>query len=462
MLAGMKESVIWLFNSEKVKIEKIWGSITALLDRWNNTVGLICAIILKLTIDFYFVKVISYRYQYDWYAVKPNAGKYILAWLIFTLLWKVMPKEERSVKALFLHVQFIFVLLPMLTIYAFTSEQSTKYMLLVTVAVLIESFILNGKSKTKYRPVKIDGLRSFVSVWFIFFIPLMAILIWLYGDFWGLEAWDFVKLYEIRKAARYPVILSYMNSQLTTAIVPFYVVYSLERHQYILTGILLIIDIFLYMILAYKGIYLLLVVVIGVYILAKSRHLLKFLYMGLTGGLILLAAMSFFERKQMSSITSFGAALVGNRFLFVPAASKFWFYDFFQKFPKVHFADGTLGKLLGLTNLYKYSSGEMVYAFIVGDKLGNANFNTGYLGDAYAEAGTMGVLLFAVLLASIVSWISNYEGKIPFVILAPMIVLYVIVLSDVTLTTVLLTSGLLVFIIFLAVYAGESEEEGKR
>lgn len=467
MLADMKEAVIVRIRNEKEKMKKGRQCVDALLERWNDTAALVSVIMLKLTMDFFYVKVVFviYSHMYGRYSMEPNAGRYIMSWGIFILLWKVMPKEGQGIKTLFLHVQFILIILPMLTIYAIMLEQSTAYMLLVTGAILIECLILMERDK-KYRPVKIEGLSGFVSVWFIIFIPLMLALIWTYGGFWGLAAWDWQKLYKIRAAAEYPVILSYIIPWLTLTIVPFYIAYSLEKQKYILTGILIVIDIFLYMIVPNKIIYLSLAVVIGVYILAKSKHLLKLLYMGLTGLMLLLSAIFFFERKSMGSIgrskiSRYGIAIVGDRFLFGSALNKFWFYDFFSKFPKVHFADGTLGKLLGSTNLYRYSSGQMVDAFFTGSRLGVASYNTGYLGDGYAEAGVLGVLLCAVVLAYIVAYISNYEGKMPFTILAPMTVWYVIVLADVALTTVLLTSGLLIFIFLLAVYAGESEERGK-
>lgn len=460
MLEKIKAAIVEGTKGERTKLEKSGQYMVRLLNRWNNKAALASVIILKLVMDCFFVQVVANLYgYYDYYSLVPNAGKYILSWVICLLLWKVMPKEE-SIKTFFLHLQFIITILPMLTLYGFTPQRSTKYMLLVTVAILIEALILTKKKK-KYRPIRIKNLRGFTSVWFMFFIPLMLLLVWTYGGFSGLEAFDLNKLYEIRENAQYPAIVSYITSWLTITIIPFYIVYSLDKRKYIMTGILLLIDIFLYMILAHKMIYLSLVVIVGVYISAQSKHLVKLLYIGMIGLLVLLTAMFLFEKKDVSTITLLGVSFVGNRFLFVSATNKFFFYDFFSQYPKMHFADGMIGKMLGIKNLYAYSTGQMIHGFVTEGGLGMSNSNTGYLGDGYAQAGVLGIIICSIILACIVDYISNYDGKISFAVLASMIALYVVVLADVPLTTVLLTSGLFIFIILLAIYAKENEEGGK-
>ena len=57
-----------------------------------------------------------------------------------------------------------------------------------------------------------------------------------------------------------------------------------------------------------------------------------------------------------------------------------------------------IGKMLGLTNLYNGSEGQIVYAFNGGD-FKSVNLNTGYLGESYAQLGFFGMLLMSVLFA---------------------------------------------------------------
>ena len=459
MLERVKNELNERTKNQRVKVERLQQAVIYQLNRWNNRAALISVIILKLVMDFFFIKVVANIYgYYDYYRVDPNAGKYIVSWIICILLWGMMPKEE-SIKAFFLHVQFILLIMPMLTLYAFTPDRSTIYMLVVTVAIIIESFLLTRK-KRKYKPFKIKEISEFVSVFFCFFIPLMLALIWSYGGFSGLEAFDLDKLYEIRAAAEYPAALSYIISWLTITIIPFYIVYCLDNRKYGIAVVLLMIDIFLYMILAHKMIYLSLIVIVGVYILAKSGHLVKLMYIGMIGLLILLTGMFFIE-KNTSTATLMGVSFVGNRFLFGSATNKFFFYDFFSQYPKIHFSDGMIGKMLGMTNLYGYPSGQIIYGFVTEGGLGLSNSNTGYLGDGYAQAGIVGIIACAVVLAYIIDYISTYDEKISFAVLAPMVALYVIVLADVALTTVLLTSGLFIFIVLLAIYARENSERGK-
>ncbi|MCM1185647.1 MAG: hypothetical protein NC251_00975 [Lachnoclostridium sp.] len=459
MLKKVKKNLYDTIGRQKAKIEGMYRYGTGLLNNWNDNVALASVIILKVVMDFFFVTVISNIYGYnEFFEVHTNASKYILSWVICMLIWRLMPKGE-SIKALFMHLQFILLILPMFTLYAFTLSRSTKYILLVSVAIIIECLILTQK-KTKYFPPKLKNLSTHTNVMVGFLIPLIAILIWTYGGFSGLEAFDLDKLYEIRALAEYPTVLSYINTWLTLTIIPFYIVYCLDKHQYILVGILLMIELCLYMILAHKMIYLAMLVVLVAYILAKSKHLVKLLYIGLTGLLLLLTAMFLFE-KDISTITLIGISFVGYRFLFLSATNKFFFYDFFSQYPHIYFSDGTIGKLLGMTNLYKYTSGQMVYGFAEKGELGLSSSNTGYLGDGYAQLGALGIIICAIALAYIIDYISNYEGKIPFCILASMVTLYVIVLADVALTTVLLTSGLFIFIIFLAIYAEDNIERNK-
>ena len=431
--------------------------INVKLSSWTELTYDKAIFLLKFVVDIFFVLVVSRIYQYDYYVISGDCVKYLISCIMLGIICRCIPKRDERPESCFLHVQLIFMVLPMLTIYAFTENKSSQYMFIVFIAILLECLILRT-SIIRLKPIKIRGINSYITVFIICFIPIISVIILIYGGFYGIQAFSLEKLYEIRNNANYPKVLSYIIMWLVNTIIPFFILYSLDLKKYIITGLLVILDIFLYMILAQKSISL--IVILVIYFVIKSNQIIKVMYIGMISGLGSLSICYLIEqgREKIHSFLTVSIGLVGDRFLFQPALNKFSYYEVFNKYPKIFFADGMIGKCLGVTNLYKYGAGEIAYSNIWKGKFGESNFVTGYLGDGYAQLGVCGVLIGAIILAFIVKFVCSYYEKISNGVLCTMLSLYVIKLNDASLQTILLSGGMFIFIILLTIYAKDNEK----
>ena len=116
--------------------------------------------------------------------------------------------------------------------------------------------------------------------------------------------------------------------------------------------------------------------------------------------------------------------------------------------------------MFSLTYPYAGSSGQVSFASIGGEFL-HANMNTGYLGEAYAQLGFLGILLMAVLLAFILRALSGYNREETFPIMTALFSVYIVTLNDGALFTTLFTGGMLIAFLLVFIYFGKQEEQNR-
>ena len=133
----------------------------------------------------------------------------------------------------------------------------------------------------------------------------------------------------------------------------------------------------------------------------------------------------------------------------IPAQLKFVYYEYFSVRKKVYFADGVIGSIFNIISPYEEAIPKTIGAYL-GE--GESNANTGYWGDAYANAGVLGVILFSVILALMIIILAKLGRKInPSVVVASM-TFSLFSLNDGALLTNILTGGM--FIFFIIFYFG--------
>lgn len=282
----------------------------------------------------------------------------------------------------------------------------------------------------------------------------------LYNGFEGINAFDLDYIYVMRANATYPPGFGYPLGWATNTILPFAFLIFLDRKRYRLAALCAALQVLFYMETGSKFTLLILAPILAVYLLSRTGHLLKLLYLGLV--CICLAVVIGY---QLDSTATDGAlhpgvllnAIVGIRAIFHPADNKFNFYEYFSQHLKIHFSDGIIGKVFSLTYPYAGSSGQVIYAASGGDFLA-ANMNTGYLGEAYAQLGFPGIFLMAALLGFILRALSGYDRKETFPVLTALFSVYIIILNDGALFTTLFTGGMLIAFLLVFIYLGKQED----
>ena len=143
-------------------------------------------------------------------------------------------------------------------------------------------------------------------------------------------------------------------------------------------------------------------------------------------------------------------SMVARRFLMIPAMLKFRYYDFFSVNPKVYFADGRIGDLFHIVSPYDSPIPIVIRRFYEGPN-SSGSANTGYWGDAYANAGLLGVICLSVILAVMIKIIELITRNTPIEVVAATSVFTILSLNDVAFFTNILSGGM--FILFVLYYS---------
>lgn len=415
------------------------------------------AIFYRISLDFMYCFA---AYPIGGYMIRPffsSAFRYIVSFVLYLLLFASLPRKESDGIVFAVQLQFVYIVAPMLTLYAF-SDMSSRYMLMVFVCILLETLVIFRPLQI-VKPVRITGIQNYVSVMLCILIVFSAVVSILYNGFAGFKAFNFTYIYEMRANASYPPGLGYLLSWLTNAVIPFGCLCFIHTKRYFLATLAGVIQVFFYMLTGQKVTLLIIFPMIFIYFCVKTGHCLKLMYLGMGSLCCFLSVACSLDCLAPSSssflnnVGIYVSSLFAVRALFIPAGVKSYFYDYFSTRPKLFFSDGQIGHMFGLTYPYKLPSGFVIYAFKDGaDKFGLSNSNTGYLGESYAQMGFAGMLLMSLLLALILRSLRIYDQKETTPLLTALISIYIIILNDGALFTALLTSGLLVTYLLIFIY----------
>lgn len=451
MFIAIKDQYKFLYN-QAITILRVTDRF---LKKHETVLFWFLGILYKFVLDLLYVKVASPLYNYAGLEYDPSFLKYIISAILYLVLFACIPKKEHSCASVLLHIQFAYIIAPMLSFYAL-SGASSKYMLMVFVCAILEALIIRRNSG-RTKPVYLKGMKNYATV----LIGIMAVVALtvpiLYNGFAGLKAFDFDYIYEMRKNATYPPGFTYLFFWMGKAIIPFSVILLIEKKKYWWALIAAAIQILLYMECGNKYLLFILVPVLAVYVLAKSKHLIKLVYLGLSALFLVLLVAHRLDTDGGHALGTQTSFYIAVRAIFHPADNKFVLYECFSQLPKLFFSDGLIGKMLGFTNLYSGAYGQIIHAYNGGIYL-DANMNTGYLAESYAQMGFPGMLLMSGLFSFILCCIESYNNKKTFCLITAVFAMYIIDLCDISLLTTLLSSGMIIVILMMAVYFNKERD----
>jgi len=436
--------------------EKVLNKSSAIL-QWVNNHKTLCfwllGVFYRIALDLMYILVASVSFSYGGLIYAPNLFNYFMSMVLYFLIFGLLPKRESDTVGFLLHLQFALTVAPMLTFFAL-GNQSAKYMIMVAICVILQTLLTRGEIKES-RACYIGGVKNYATIFGGVLLVVTIFIPFFYNGFTGLKAFNFSYIYEMRANAEYPMGFGYLLLWMTRTILPFAALLFLNKKKYLYFLAVLLIEILFYMLTGEKFILFILVPVVLIYFLSKTKHLIKLMYLGL--GLVFVLVVFAYRFLGTTTIGRWTSSLVAVRTIFHPADNKFNFYEFFSRFPKIYFSDGLIGKMFGITYPYAGSVGQVVYAYTGGAFL-SANMNTGYLGESYAQLGFLGMLLMSSLLALVLRALRHYDGKERFPILVALFSVYIIILNDSALFTTLFSGGVIIAMLLLMIYFDKNKE----
>lgn len=324
--------------------------------------------------------------------------------LIVALL---LPKKFEKPSDLFLHIQFLFPILPMLVLFA-RFDLSFIYMVSVLFAYILIIVLVNVNIK-----IKINQSPSVYRIHYKLLINYLMVIVFLtiaylyvagVGRFFNL---NFDLVYEFRGdiADSMPGISGYLVALVTKAIIPSIVVFGCISRRYFAVGYAFFSSILLFGLTSHKAILFYPMVSFFVYIYFTKLKL----YM-LAVAVIILLMISEYGLSLGGGLEWLYFLLV-DRTIFVPSAINFSFYDWFSNDlnPFMIWSDSkiTLGMI---SPPYDISTPSLIGFFYYGDEKIIAN--TGWIGSGLSHLGVSGLFIYAFIMGVIFKNFNNYSEKL--------------------------------------------------
>jgi hypothetical protein len=400
----------------------------------------------KLLLDLSYIIFVNRYFEYMGFNLDLNISKYIFSIFVFIVLYYFLPKNIDKPSSIFLQLHYIIMIIPMFTIYSF-GDKSTLFFVICMFIFSMECFLV--KLLPKFKIIRIKKSKNILYSILILITVLVYFSMIRANGFPSLKALNFLNVYDIRGKVSYPFLMPYLVIWQAKVINPFFIVTSYINKDKKVFFIFLSLQVLLYLITAHKSfLFIIFAILLVVKVVHKPNLLNNILKIASFG---ILAIILLFKITNSLMIPS----LFLRRLLFIPAQIKFFYYDFFSNNDFLYFSQGAIGKLVGLEYPYQLEVAQMIGYIYYGNE--GTNANTGYLADAYANMGIIGMFFIGLLFVFILILVDSLSIKIGKELTVGLTLFPILSLNDGALLTNLLTGGLLFLLLILYLHSNSTQ-----
>lgn len=412
--------------------------------RVRNLSLLFALIFYKITIELIYYFVISPRFSYYGLTTDISVNKFIFSSIYLIIFYFSIPKIGDYVSTKIYTLLGTFMFIPSL-VYYWMNSQSNIHIFVLTMCMIIISLII--RLKKIYVTDSIKYAREFLGFIFIVYILSSVGIIISQG---GIDprAFSFDTIYSLRAETELPAGIGYLLNWSVKAFTPFFFAYFYYKKKYSLVILVSIIQLFFYLTFGFKA-YLFSVAFLMLFLLISRFKNFISIFIYIYSGINILVSLIYkiFNSSGMLDSISF-------RLVFVPVQSQFQYFDFFNTHPRVHFADGLIGKVFSIKSPYSLPVPNVISKEYFGNIFSQ---NTGVFGDAYGNGGFIAMIIIAVILGILLYTIDVTTKNIPKIITISAFSYMVFVLNDNSLLTAVLTGGFGMLILLFYLFNSELE-----
>jgi hypothetical protein len=415
--------------SLKIKKSTIWAFISILL--------------YKIVLDLSYYFVISQVWGYAKFTLELNSLKLVESYLLLLIIFILMPKSGKKLSHVMVWLLILLSYIPILTIFAFQDE-SRAFMYAVS-GFWIAVFLLIRMPSISLPPLKQSSVIRYGL-----FVCLTAVVFFLVYKYFGISFnFDLFKVYEIR--AEQPLSTMPMGGYLLNwvgkILNPIFFALFIHKRKWLLVGIIVFLQIWLFSVTGHKTFLLALPFVLGLMWLTARKNSLAYLATSLVA-IVFLGILTYWLADNLLI-----SSLFARRALLTQGQLSFFYYDFFSHNELVFLSNSKLGFLA--TYPYALPPPNIIGGFYFGNVAMNAN--TGVVGDAYMQFGFIGLALYSVFLAIILKMVDSCSRRVDPRVAVAAIAMPVISLTNGALTTAFLTGGLFLALIILYLLPRKAE-----
>jgi len=409
-------------------------------------VALVCGatLLFRYVLDFFYLRFVTRFYASDFPLSGNDPLRLLESYAIVLMLciWIANSLYRRwRPSGIVLILYFVVIMVPLSSLYGLADAPR----LFIYAAVASISLLTSVRDLLQMKLKLIKPSRELV---YIVITSLFGISIYVYG--WlvftgglGRLNWDLLRVYEVRAefASNLGPLMGYFLPWQGFVINIYGLLYAWKRRKPFLLSIFAVAQLLLFGMTGHKSFLLAPFLAIGVYMIWQKRNFFFLVVMGTT--FLALVSYGYFLITGNLIVP----AIFIHRLFFLPAKLHLLYYDFFSQ-PNHQFYMLSDSILRGVVrNPYDMPMMRVIALTYWGRE--SINPNVGYLGDAYANFGVLGMFLFSVILG-VVLWIVDSVGSgLPSNFVAAVIAVPAMALTQSPLFTSMNTHGFILAILML-------------
>ena len=388
---------------------------------------------------------------FSWFVIELNIAKIIFSFVVIVVFAILLPYKFNKPSGLFLHLQFLLPIVPMLVMYG-ASDLPTNYILMVISAFVVVLFVKN----LKFRPFFFTNLSIELLISIFLILSYLAISIEYISR--GSINFDITQIYNVRyinEQSNTSSLIIYFSSFASNVFLPFSLILSVRKK--LISGIFFSIlgSILIFGLTNAKSAVFYPFMALFIYLFLSQDKPLRVMLLS-TIFLVIFSIITFKEGDLFRiAITSLGV----RRVFFEPSLINFYYYDFFSKNDFIFWSNSKL--TFGLLDYpYNLDPAHLIGESYFGTSLTGAN--TGWLGSGLMQAGSFGVFLYAVSVGLILAYLDSCRSYLSSKLIVSLTIcpMFVLFLSSDLLSS-LLTHGVLLTIILLCFISIDAKHNEK-
>lgn len=405
-------------------------------------------VILKILFDYSYAVPLQSSFATNMFIYDVNYVKLAFSYIITFIQFYYLPNKDDSSSA-FVVILLMYVILPINTMYALKDENSLFYLLISFLFVIFEYIVFKIKIKKVYRFNFSKQIEVFLYILTIYIYCQLFLI----KGIPSFEAFNLFNIYDFRQKnpMNFNKYLYYLIVSQAYFVNQIFVAISYLRKNYIKLLMFLALQLLLFMWFGHK--YMLfssIVLLMACYVSKfeqKQKKIVRLFFL-----FILLTIIVKFI-FNINRIVNMYFSLFVSRALFMPAALKFNYYEFFSINENIGLWGTILAPLLNAAGFKPFYHPDPVTKVIGAIYAGGSNANTGLWGAEIMHFGLIGVFVsFFCLLAFVyVIKISERRNGTRFTFIVAFT--SVLNLNESGISQMFTISPLLFTLIFLSIYS---------
>lgn len=415
---------------------------------------LISLVLYKLLLDIVYVTFHANLFGYYGFRCTVSYERIVIGWVLFFVGAFIFRFRKDELVDIFSITVFMLSIIPCIIYYEYNIEAELWMIasqLLFLILINMLTHISKGVAiKLPFHPISYrDKTLRFIVTTFIIVYTVLMLLLYGMPSFSQL---DFYHISEIRAASTISAASALLQNLTCKIICPLYVLIAIHEKKRFAALIGIMAVLYTYSVTGYKTYLFIMVIIVG-----SSFFSMLNLKKAVIYGLPLAVLGTTIIYVISNSIMTY--ALIIERVIMLPAKIKMAYLDFFSSNPYIYFSQSTIGKILEIPKTY-----NVEIPYLIGDvyfKRPQMYTNTGFLADAYANLGFLGMLMISLFVVVIIRTANNRIKKLRNQMkkcLETLYLLFFISLNDGGAITVVFSGGMIFLIILLALI--DFSEEG--